>query len=193
MGTKYYEPASQDLKQRIENIREEYHPELAGVTISPLFVFTDESEPCLTHAGYGAAAVIRIVPVKDRASGMDDVQLVVDRYVYSGLNGAQKDALVDHELYHLERAVDAKTEEPKVDVLGRPKLKLRRHDWQLGGFDEIARRHGKSALEISMARSMVTGQLDLFLDLGRRREERRGDPPPAPTSGPGSGEKRAAA
>lgn len=40
----------------------------------------------------------------------------------------------------------------KTDDVGRPKLKMRLHDWQMGGFREIAQRYGSDALEVVEAR-----------------------------------------
>jgi hypothetical protein len=36
----------------------------------------------------------------------------------------------------------------KSDDGGRPKLKLRKHDFEIGGFVEIAKRHGPESLEV---------------------------------------------
>ena len=73
----------------------------------------------------------------------------------------QKDALVDHELTHLVLVIDPKTKTPKLDHSGRPKLAMRLHDWELGGFADTAQHYGKDALEvISMRRfSDKYGQL----------------------------------
>lgn len=40
------------------------------------------------------------------------------------------------------------TRAPALDDQYRPKCRMRLHDWQLGGFEEIAERHGSAALEV---------------------------------------------
>src|SRR5690348_15846400 len=121
----------------------EYHPGLEDVTVDALFVFDDEkSDPVLIHQGYPTAAVVRITSLRDRALAMPDAIITVDRATWQTLSAPQKDALIDHELDHLEWTVD-KDQQPKADALGRPKLKMRRHDHQLGWFADVARRHGE--------------------------------------------------
>lgn len=173
---KQYEEASTDVYQRIGKIREKYHPELGtwndlymAVTIKALFVFDDEKGQVLTHQGYGAAAVVKITSTKDRAAGLEDALLIVDRFVYSGLTAAQKDALIDHELYHLDRKISKKTGEPAFDSNGRPKLELRLHDHQIGAFDEIIARHREAALEVVAAKQLIAGMAQLSLPLEPRQ------------------------
>jgi len=155
--------AAPDVMSTIDNMLAEYHGELHGVTVGALFAFDlmQEHEPCLKHQGYPAGAVVRITPVKDRAQGLPDAQIVVDRATWLGLKQPQRDALIDHELTHLERALSPKTGKPKFDVLDRPKLKIRRHDHQLGWFAEVAERHGEASCEVRQGKQLIaaTGQL----------------------------------
>lgn len=92
--TKVYGPASEDVEQRIEALRKTYYAQtLKPVTIGALFVFDDEDGiPVLTHHGYPAAAMIRIVGLRDRAQGMPDAQMIIDRCVYEGLGVGVKAA-----------------------------------------------------------------------------------------------------
>ncbi len=120
---KSYSLASADLTAIIDAVRDEYHLELDGVTVAALFVYDLEAtEPVLTHGGYPAQAICRITPVRDRALGVADAVIVVDRSNWLTLTQPQRAALIDHELYHLERAVDEETEIPKTDAVDRPKL-----------------------------------------------------------------------
>lgn len=163
--SKQYSPASKDLEDRIARIVRRWHPDLEGVTIQALFVFTDEPGCALKHQGYPAAAVAKIVGTKERAAGMADALIVVDRYTYSGFTEARRDALIDHELQHLTRALDDEGR-PKSDVLGRPKLEMRLHDHQLGWFDEIANRHGDASLEVAQARELIQASGQIYFDFG---------------------------
>ncbi len=137
--------AAPDADMVIEDMQDTYHTELQHVTIAALFVFdTEASDPVLKHQGYPAQAVARITPVRDRALGMSDASIVIDRSNWLMLSARQRDALIDHELTHLTRVLDKETGRPVCDVLDRPKLAMRPHDHQFGWFDEIAQRHSEA-------------------------------------------------
>jgi hypothetical protein len=149
-----YEKAPVELGQIVERMMDRYHPQLrdAKVTIAQLFAFplTDENGdtkgPALKHNGYPAAAVIKIIGLKERTDGRADSELVIDGDNWKFLSDAQKDALVDHELEHLELKTD-KDGLLVRDDLERPKLVIRKHDHQFGWFDAVVRRHGRDSLE----------------------------------------------
>lgn len=168
---KAYSVASSDLDDCIERMQSEHHIDLDGVTVAALFVFDDEasSETVLTHQGYPAAAVVRLTPVRDRALGVADAVIVVDRAYWLTLTVEQKDALIDHELTHLNRAVDADTGLPKCDAVNRPKLAMRMHDHQLGWFDEVAHRHGEASAEARQAKRLLEQTQQLYFDFGKAR------------------------
>lgn len=176
---KTYSPASEDVERTIERVRLEYHsPDLDGVTIAALFVYDMEaSEPVLKHGGYPAQAMVRITPVKDRALGMADAVIVIDRSNWLTLTMAQRDALIDHEITHLERAVDKDTELPVCDAVDRPKLKMRPHDRHYGWFDAVAERHGKASAEVRQAVALIesTGQLYWDFEAGDAVASKSGD------------------
>jgi hypothetical protein len=156
-----------DANSCIVRVQQDYHEELDSVTVSALFVFdTEASEPVLKHQGYPAQAVIRITPVRDRALGLADAIVVIDRSNWLTLSQRQRDALIDHELTHLTRKLDAETGHPVFDVLDRPKLTMRRHDRQFGWFDEIAQRHGDASPEVRQARRLMESSGQLYFNFG---------------------------
>lgn len=164
---KTYSASSADLEKVIDRMKSEHHPDLDSVSVSALFVFDDESgEQLLKHQGYPAAAVVSITPVRQRALGVADAVIVVDRAEWTSLTAAQRDALIDHELTHLTRVVDEETGRPKCDAVDRPKLAMRRHDHQLGWFDEVAKRHGEASAEMRQARSLVAQTGQMYFDFG---------------------------
>jgi hypothetical protein len=180
---KSYSHASDDVARHIERMREEYYsPDLDGVTVDALFVFDLEAtEPVLTHGGYPAQAVCRLTPVRDRALGVADVVIVIDRSNWITLTGAERDALIDHELHHIERVLEEETEVPKTDAVDRPKLRLRKHDHQFGWFDAIAERHADASPEIRQAKSLMAKTGQMYLDFGKVPRSRGRNPtqPPA--------------
>jgi hypothetical protein len=157
-----------DAHELIDKIQSEYHPDLDGVAVAALFVFDEEasSDQVLKHKGYPAAAVCRITPLRDRAQGLDDASIVIDRATWVTLTQPQREALIDHELTHLTRVLDEETEQPKSDVLGRPKLAMRHHDHQFGWFDEIAQRHGEASPEVRQAKALMESSGPLYFDFG---------------------------
>jgi len=95
--------------------------------------------------------------------GVADTLLTVDAATWAKLDDEEKTALVDHELEHvLVRAAkrgfvgldgDGKADRSaRLDDHRRPVLKLRLHDWQLGGFRDVAQRHRSAAIEVQAAR-----------------------------------------
>lgn len=168
---KTYSPAP-DVETCIGNIRHEYHDELHGVTVGALFAFDLEgTEPVLKHQGYAAWAVARITPLRDRALGVPDALVTVDRMIWLTLSPRQRNALIDHELTHLTRVLDDDTGLPKSDALDRPKLKIRLHDHQMGWFDEIAQRHGDASPEIIQAKRLIAQSGQLYFDFSRRVDQ----------------------
>lgn len=166
---KTYSAVSDDVAAHIASMHSQYHPEIEGVTIGALFAFDEKSgEPVLKHQGYLASAVVSITPTKQRALGIADAVIVIDRAQWLGFTAAQKDALIDHELEHLDRVISKDTEDspaaPVFDSIGRPKLAMRRHDHQFGWFDDVARRHGEASCEVRQAKALVAQTQQLYFD-----------------------------
>jgi hypothetical protein len=165
---KTYSPAP-DAESCVAMMQDDYHAELEGVTVSALFVFdTEASDSVLKHQGYPAQAVARITPTRDRALGIADATIVIDRCNWLTLSQRQRDALIDHELTHLTRVLDDETGRPVCDVLDRPKLAMRRHDFQAGWFHEIAQRHKDASPEVRAAKQLMAGDGQLYFDFGPR-------------------------
>lgn len=161
-----------DASTCIEQIQEAHHEDLKDVSISALFVFDDESsDSVLKHQGYPAGAVVRITPVKDRALGVADATIVIDRAGWLTLSQRQRNALIDHELTHLERVTEDESGDLKFDVLDRPKLAMRKHDHQFGWFDEVAQRHGQASGEVRQARKLMESSGQLYFDFDTKQAE----------------------
>jgi len=165
---KIYERADEPVFAWVAELVKKYHPDLvsAGVSIDVLMVEHDDPDnenPAISHRGYPAAAQVRAVPVKDRAGGRRDAEILVDKRLFKTLPEKRKQALLDHELQHLQPVL-GKEQRPKLDGAGRPRLKLRRHDRQLGWFDAIVRRHGEAAPEKVQARALLQEAGQLYFD-----------------------------
>lgn len=166
--------AAPDVCDCIEKIRGQHHEDLKGVTIVGLFAFDLESSlPVLKHQGYDAGAVVRITPLKDRALGVSDATIVVDRAGWLSLSQRQRDALIDHELTHLAVKTEEEegAKEPAIvfDAIGRPKLLMRKHDHQFGWFDEVAQRHGQASPEVRQAKRLMESSGQLYFDFDAKQ------------------------
>lgn len=151
MATCYQQ--AKELDGRIDSLMRLYHKPLVDceVRVGCAWVTKAEDEegdsgPPLKHNGYPAAAVVEVTKVKQRLFGMPDAVIWIDKEHWEDLNETEQDALLDHELTHLEIAKD-KEGELKSDDQGRPVLKIRLHDFQIGGFDSVVRRWGAGSLE----------------------------------------------
>jgi hypothetical protein len=130
---------------------ERYYPDLvrAGVTITYLFASNvDAIGGCLKHGGYPAAAIVKRNSLQDRVEGKADCTIKIDKEWWDGHSETERAALIDHELYHILVAEDDEGTDFILDDIDRPKIELRKHDFQIGGFDEIAKRHGPNAEEV---------------------------------------------
>lgn len=170
---KTYELAEDDSEVQIglAEVRKRFHRvvEQCGVTVAVLSVAdideeTGEIRPALADNGYPVAATIKITSLKDRVLGVADAVITIDAASWSELDEAGRLALLDHELCHLtvrggDKGIvgldrDGQLDRhPRCDDHGRPVLKIRRHDWQLGGFREIAKRHGSKSLDVRAVRA----------------------------------------
>lgn len=143
----------------------------ARVKVDFIFAHADvdangiKRRPAIVHGGVRALGYCRRLGLKDRTMGRGDAEIVLDGDWWIEATAKQSRALLDHELHHIEVVTD-KHGRVQWDDLGRPRLKLRPHDFEFGWFIEIARRHGVASQECVQAKVMVdaAGQL-LWPDL----------------------------
>lgn len=151
--------ADEKVTDAVERMMSANHQPLhaAGVKVGVLVAYNPDG-PAVRHGGYAARATIRVVPLKDRLTKGYDAELLLDQAELDLMRVEHLNALVDHELTHLELAMKkvkpAKGSKAPPDYvlarddLGRPKLKTRLGDWSAGdGFREVVQRHGDYAPE----------------------------------------------
>lgn len=189
--SKTYTKASDEVMALVYEARDRngWHRVLSslGVTFDVLMVEDvddeGESHPALKHHGYPAAAIIKINSLEQRTLGQADALLTIDACSWSELDEEGRLALLDHELEHLQVLAEKPvgimyTNEfgalqgiVRRDECGRPRLKMKLHDWQLGGFRAVAQRHKEKALEIVAVRAcMVKGQYYWDFDAPKRKK-----------------------
>jgi hypothetical protein len=147
----HYDTVPQVVTDLINQIIEETYPDLkeGQVTVDAMFAFNDKGHP-VKAGGYPALAMIKITPLKNRVKKMSDAEITIDAEAYDSMSEPQRKALLDHELCHL---IVRRDKEGTIirDDADRPKLKMRRHDYQMGWFKEIAVRHGVNSPEVYQA------------------------------------------
>jgi len=150
-----YEKCDDDAPQTtvMRSMMQKYHTELvgAGVTVEILLASNDEGSAVKLH-GWPCYATIKVMSYKDRVAGSADARMIIDLDRWKDLHAKQRDALVDHELEHLELVLD-KLNNIKLDDIGRPKLRCKPHDFELTGFNSVIRRHEDAAIEVANFRA----------------------------------------
>jgi hypothetical protein len=152
--TTTYRPADPEVADLLQEVMNADHPRLAEAGVTVLLQFAEaEGGPALKLHGYPAYAIVKVVGLKDRAAGLPDCRIAIDQSAWEGHDDAWQKALLSHELEHV---VVQEDEHGKVkeDDLGRPKLRLRPHDFQVGGFIRTIDRYGTSALEAQAYRDL---------------------------------------
>jgi hypothetical protein len=147
-----YDITNPQIADTITNLIEKNHPELleAGATVDTIFAFDDKGGFPVKTNGYPSAANIKISNLKSRVKGALDAEIVIDRDAFNAMNELQREALLDRELYRLVVVRD-KEGLIKTDDAGRVKLKIKKFDYMLGWFKEIAERHGENSPELYQA------------------------------------------
>lgn len=161
-----YTSAGLDTARRAKRLlkKKAYHESLvkARVRIDIIFAESVDGEEAPVKAnGYPALAAASSVPAKYRGAVKGDGRIVIDKEAWGELTEKQRDALLDHELYHFEAVINEG--EIATDGNDRPRLRLRKHDVQLGFFSTIAREHGEHSQEVIQARALVEHARDVFL------------------------------
>lgn len=145
-----------DVYRQIRHIIPRRFPTLAGLqpelNIAVQFRTSDkEGKPALKFHGYPALAVIRVVGLEDRLDGGPDVRITIDQDRFYRLTAIRQEAVLTHELMHVEFPGEIRDQNgcliPLLDLAGRPKIALRCHDFEIGGFDEICEWYGADAIE----------------------------------------------
>lgn len=168
-----YDKPDDDTRELLELAIEQWHPALgaAEVNVSLLMAYGPTNEDgettgyAITVRGMKALAQVKIHNLKLRAHGLGDAELLLDGDEWEGMREEEKLAILDHELTHLE--VDETDDGiPKADDQGRPKLRIRLHDFEFGWFKEVAERHKGASQEVQQAQAIVADTGQLFFDFG---------------------------
>ena len=107
------------------------------IKIDLVFAYADEDEKgrllndALSKDGIKALGITRNVSLKHRALGHGDAEIALDANWWGSATAEEQAALLDHELHHIAVKSD-KQGNVRYDDLGRPIIKLRKHDVEVG-------------------------------------------------------------
>jgi hypothetical protein len=158
-----YTKADEDVLAVLVRMTERFHPELvkSGAIVDVMMAHAEVNEAgektgnAVSCHGMPAYAKVRAIGLKDRSAGRGDAEIIIDANKWAEMPPERRDALIDHELEHLEVKVDSETGDYVMDDCNRPKFKLRKHDFQVGWFDSIAKRHGAASIECKQAELLM--------------------------------------
>ena len=150
-----------DIARGILKKHESHAPILkAGVRIDLVFAFADIDEKtqqpkndALSLHGHKALGICKKIGLKERALDRGDAEIALDGDWWNEANDAEREALLDHELHHIEVKQDERG--VVLDDLKRPVIKLRKHDFEFGWFNIVAARNGMFSQERIQARAML--------------------------------------
>jgi hypothetical protein len=165
-----YEIAGPDVETAAQKILARCHSEIiqAGVTFRYLIAWGEEGSPAIKQHGWPCLGLCKIIGLKERVAGLPDVCITLDGLFWGDELPAKKEALLAHELEHVEVValpVNARAGAKwwREDKCGRPKTRIRPHDFQFGGFDVILDRYKKHSQEYLVAemlsRKLVQAEL----------------------------------
>jgi hypothetical protein len=164
---------------------EKYHHDLHSnkVKIGTIMAMSSSEEStALKLHGYPVAAMVKIVPLKDRITKEYDVEMLIDASLWKESTEKRKTALIDHELSHLaikrKKPDKPKKGEPVKEVcalgevvyddIGRPVVKTIKADYNVGdGFLHVIQRHQDESFEtinINNAMNIIEQALEVIPD-----------------------------
>lgn len=182
MAGRTFSKAPAHINQLIRQTAEQYHPDLVEfkIKLEALYAFAPRNKygiisgAAIRVGGYEAWACVRVTTLEERVAGRADAIIHFDGDRFKDLQEETQIAIIDHELTHLEPVRD-KFGKIKTDDHGRVELKLRLHDFQVGWFDDVAKRHGDKSIEVMQARLLAQEKQLYFPEFriitigGRRR------------------------
>ena len=152
----WFSIANEEINLTIQKVMKENHGDLhaEGVTITAMIARSEEG-PAIKVRGCEAAGCIRITKLMERTLGLGDAVMILDGERLDAWSSKRLQAVIDHELRHLMLKPCKKTGGFQRDDEGRPKLRIRPHDFEFGWFARTAELYGEESYEVSQAREIV--------------------------------------
>ena len=132
----------------------------------------ESDKPAMLAKGIRILAKIKANSEADRVAGAPDATITLDAAHWKEMAEDEVDgyrqafALLDHELYHLEVRREKDSKRILTDDAGRPKFRMRPHDWEITGFRAVAERNKQHAAEVIVARRFRDEYGNLLFSFG---------------------------
>jgi hypothetical protein len=154
----------------------------AKVRIDFVFAYPDLDEnampvnDAIKRHGVKALGLCKVIPCDRRAKGEADAEIKLDGKHWESVDVPEQEALLDHELNYISVCEEGKDVTGrtvfKQDSNGRPKLRMRKHDVEVGWFGIIASRHGAHSQERIQAASIMENHGQLYWPAIAAQEKR---------------------
>lgn len=163
---KTYIKADATVTAKVDSVIVLYHQPLidAELKVDVLFAFAarnkdgEQTGPAIAVRGHPVKAKIKVTPLKDRAKGDGDVELILDGDNWNDIPESDQVAILDQQFTSLELVLEEDEESASAKVarddLGRPKLRKRVSDFAAEGYWECAERHKGASQEVQFIRSV---------------------------------------
>lgn len=165
-----YEAAEASVIVFVRQVMHKYHGALHDMECTveilmaspPVDESGDPTGPALKHHGNRAYALIRSTKNDERALGHADIHIKIDKDFWDESGEEVRTALIDHELSHLVPKLDKKSGNAQRDDFERPLFGVVHHDYEVGWFFSVARRHGIHSIECRQLKDLL--QSDNYRD-----------------------------
>lgn len=133
------------------------------VTVDLVFAFSSSNEEHpLTEKGLPVNGKIKITTLLARSKGESDVELMLDGDLWRQLEPEERAAVIDSFLHGLEIQTKMEADPVSGDLVdtikrddrGRPKLKIKPHDFIIRGYHDVAERHGNALPAVQQLRAI---------------------------------------
>ena len=156
-----YESADESVDILVSDVLADSFPELdrVNLTVGCLLAHNPDG-PALKIAGRPVTDRVRIISLRDRATGLSDAQVIIDATWWQEQDDDARRRMFWRAFKHLQlvpasdKEVDAgrHLHGYKIDDLGRPKLKFRPCDYMTSGFYGSVELFGEQSPEVAELR-----------------------------------------
>lgn len=148
-----YTKFPKEVELLANELRCEYYPTLNEFDVH-IGIILVKVEDGLIDKGVNVCGTLKVMDTLDRLTKGYDIELLLDEEVWQGAPLEEQKAILDYFLFQIElvpnsnKAIDNGEEPYKIDELGRPRLRLKKADWQSGGgYNEMVKRYKKISVE----------------------------------------------
>lgn len=153
--SKTYDKAPKEILNILDQVQSEFHLDhveaklrIGVVMVGPeVNKDGEETGPAISKHGHRAVCKTRLVSARDRLNTPYDAMIDIDEKIWETLTEDQQHAMIDSALTAIELIEGKEGDKFAEADDGRPRLKIRKEDFMVSGYEQVIRRHKDSALE----------------------------------------------